>query len=332
MELIREGVDKVNSMKIRELERKLNVQRKQESKKSVMAENEQLEFFERTFDEKQKQVETLLKQAQTLSKFELPEHFNLISKEILLLQKYVAASNLFLRNYFLKKCQTTLQELNLKATTLENELLPKKKFGFKNKSLKSKEVGEKRNRVDAVDSSIFPTSRLFDTSVHTIECGFYKRHNETLLLTREEIAKKDVSLERLSSCRVYLKGYPSTLHLNHLTDCQIFSGPVSTSIFAENCNNCTLVIACQQLRLHASGNVSIYLHVTSRAIMEDCDDVALAPYNWKYESIDEDFAKAGLDKQVNNWRCIDDFNWLNVERHSPHWSEMEENKRVKDWT
>lgn len=332
MELISERVDKINAMKVRELERKLNLQKKLDTKKSVMAENEQLEFFEKTFNDKRDHIESMLKQAQTLSKNELPEHFNLISKEILLLQKYVAASNLFLRTYFLQKCQNVLQELSVRSRDLENELLPKKKFGFKNKPVKVKETGTKTNGCDVFDScKLNGGARMLISSSLNMDCFFSDKSDEVVTLQGENIAKKDVSLERLHNCTVYLKGFPSTLHLNYLTKCRIFSGPISTSIFAENCTDCTFVIACQQLRLHASKNINIYLQVTSRAIMEDCNQIGIAPYNWRYDGIEEDFVKAGLDRRVNNWKCVDDFNWLNVEKHSPHWRELDEEERIEDW-
>lgn len=332
MELISEGVDKINSMKSREIERKLNLQKKQETKKSGIAENEQIDFFEKTYNEKQKYIENLIKKSPLMPKHDLPEHFNTIAKEILLLQKYVAASNLFLHNYILQKCQNNIQELSNTARDLENELLPKKKFGFKNKN---KINVEQPNGIDLVDfgnRTINGSTSAKEKDTPHIECGFYDKSDQVLRLDRAEILKKDVSMEKLTNCKVYLQGIPSTLHLNHLKNCQIFSGPVSTSIFAENCHNCTFVIACQQLRLHSSKHVDIYLHVTSRAIMEDCSEIAIAPYNWIYLNIDKDFQEAGLDKQINNWKCIDDFNWLNAERHSPHWREMEEEKRVEEWT
>lgn len=273
----------------------------------------------------------MIKKSQSLPKNDLPEHFNVISKEILLLQKYVAASNLFLHNYFLQKCQNIIQELSNRARELENELIPKKKFGFKNK-IKVKELD--KNGKDVVDfvGKLSNGSISVEKESPKIEYGFYKRDGEVLCLHDTEIYKKDVSLERLTNCEVYLTGLPSTLHLNYLTNCKIFSGPVSTSIFAENCLNCTLVIACQQLRLHSSQHVDIYLHVTSRAIMEDCVGIAIAPYNWNYKDIEKDFDEAGLDRFTNNWRCVDDFNWLNIEKHSPNWREMDQQQRIKEWT
>ncbi|CAH2001804.1 unnamed protein product [Acanthoscelides obtectus] len=273
-----EKPNKINLLTKRELERQLNIQKRKDDKELLSASNEKLEIFEAIFAEKKSYIESLIKNSRNLSKNELPDHFNTISKEILTLQKYVAASNIFLRHYDLQRCQNTLQELTNKAKYLENELLPKKKFSFKNR-MKEKDV--KKEKEDEVDSAVFKphVPAIFNS------CGFFNRSDETLNMLPSEIFRKDVSLENLENCIVILKGTASTLHLNHLKNCKVFTGPVSTSIFAEHCLNCTLVIACQQLRLHSSENVQIYLHVTSRAIMEDCKDIAVAPYNLDYKGI-----------------------------------------------
>nr|CAH7720294.1 unnamed protein product [Callosobruchus chinensis] len=273
-----EKPNKITALTKRELERQLNIQKRKDDKELLSASNEKLEIFEAIFAEKRSHIESLIKNSRNLAKIELPDHFNIISKEILTLQKYVAASNIFLRHYDLQRCQNILQELTNKAKYLENELLPKKKFSFKNRT---KEKDIKQEKGDEVDSTAFKPQVC---SIFT-SCGFFNRVNETLSMSSADIFRKDISLEKLENCTVIFKGTPSTLHLNHLSNCKVFTGPVSTSIFAENCTNCTLVIACQQLRLHSSQNVQIYLHVTSRAIMEDCKDIAVAPYNWIYEGM-----------------------------------------------
>ena len=38
--------------------------------------------------------------------------------------------------------------------------------------------------------------------------------------------------------------------------------------------------------------------------MEDCDNVRVAPYTWNYPGLEEDFVKAGLDKNVNHWKEV----------------------------
>ncbi|VEN59075.1 unnamed protein product [Callosobruchus maculatus] len=293
-----EKPNKITALTKRELERQLNIQKRKDDKELLSASNEKLEIFETIFAEKRSHIENLIKNSRNTAKNELADHFNTISKEILTLQKYVAASNIFLRHYDLQRCQNTLQELTNKAKYLENELLPKKKFSFKNRA-KERTLKKKRKM------------KLIQ------HCSSPKSVERCLL-------------RKIENCTVVFKGTPSTLHLNHLNNCKVFTGPVSTSIFAENCTNCTLVIACQQLRLHSSHNVQIYLHVTSRAIMEDCKDIAVAPYNWIYEGVEKDFENAHLEKKVNNWRCIDDFNWLS-EKHSPNWKEIPENERIQRW-
>ncbi|XP_068906908.1 tubulin-specific chaperone C [Tenebrio molitor] len=324
MEVMEGGIDKINLITKRDLERKLGVQKRKEDKDSLVADNERLGYFNETFANKHAHIENLLEQSTRLEKNLLPDHFNGISKEILLLQKYVANSNIFLRTYDIKKCHESIQELTNKSKDLEEELLPKKKFGFKNKT-KAKPQEKKSDDKDEVDfqhKTSFITKQL---------CGFTNRTGETLVMNEDDIYKNDVSAEHLDNCKVIIFGCPSTLHLSHLKNCFIFTGPVSTSIFAENCVDCTLVIACQQLRLHASKNINIYLHVTSRAIMEDCHNIQLAPYNLNYDNSDKHFAESGLDKHTNNWKCVDDFNWLNIEKHSPNWSLLDEKEIIDKW-
>jgi len=327
MDIMQERCDKITNHLIqRELERKLDIEKKREDKNLALAEHEKIEFFEKTFAEKRLEIENALNVALSMDTTNLPSHFNAISKNILNLQKYVASSNIFLRTYDIKICHQGIQELNANAKDLEEKLLPKKKFGFKNKSKASKPEGKiNGHSEDEVDFC----RKAIDLSENF--CGFENRTNETLVMESNKILKKDVTIRNLEGCVVKLFGSPSTLHMSHLSNCVIFSGPVSTSIFAENCTNCRLVIACQQLRLHSSTDIHIYLHVTSRAIMEDCKKVLVAPYNYKYDNMEEDFSVSGLDIHTNNWTSIDDFNWLNTEIQSPNWNILGERERVSDW-
>lgn len=317
-------IDKINLITQRNLERKLGLQKRKEDKDNSTADNEKLDYFEKSFMSRSSLINDLLVKSTQVDKIDLPNHFNEISKEILLLQKYVAASNIFLRSYDIKKCQKSLQDLTNKAKDLEEELIPKKRFGFKNKNkFKSNDkLIESRDVVDFSTKILIAPKQL---------CGFANRLNEKLMMKGDEIDKRDITAENMSNCRIMFLGSPSTLHLNGLRNCYVFTGPVSTSIFADNCINCTLVIACQQLRLHSSHNVNIYLHVTSRAIMEDCHNIFLAPYNLKYCGISKDFKNSGLDADINNWKSVDDFNWLNVEKKSPNWALLDEVKIVDNW-
>jgi hypothetical protein len=79
---------------------------------------------------------------------------------------------------------------------------------------------------------------------------------------------------------------------------------------------CTFVVACQQLRTHETTDSDFYLHVTSKGIVEDCSRTRFAPYSFRYDGSDDDFAESGLSSDVNHWNEIDDFNWLSSDQVS----------------
>ena len=97
------------------------------------------------------------------------------------------------------------------------------------------------------------------------------------------------------------------------------------------CSLAIIATGCQQLRVHHTENTDFYLHVTSRAIIEDTKEVRFAPYSVKYDGIEADFDSAGLDPSINNWSSVDDFNWLAMDTKSPNWKILEENKRKQNW-
>ncbi|KAI4463818.1 tubulin folding cofactor c [Holotrichia oblita] len=337
MDTVQEKCDrKIEMLTKRDFERKLDLQKEQEIRKLTSADNEKIDYFESVFNEKRRFIANAIDEARNLDIDKLGVHFNNISRDILILQKYLATSNIFLRGYDIKIYQQVLQNLTNQARDLEDELLPKKKFGFKKKTSQKIDVGNgincfingnRKKTIDEVDSCALTKINLLEDLN-----GFSERTDTNLMLSNSEIFKKDILLSKLNNCKIKLFGSPSTLHMNFLKDCYVFCGPVSTSIFAESCENCTFVIACQQLRLHSSKNINIYLHVTSRAIMEDSSNIFIAPYNLEYDNIEEDFKKSGLAGCSNNWTSIDDFNWLKLDQKSPNWNIIDETKRIEKWS
>ena len=71
----------------------------------------------------------------------------------------------------------------------------------------------------------------------------------------------------------------------------------------------------------------MYVHITSRGIIEDTHSVHIAPYSVNYSELQDDFKAAGLNSAVNNWTMIDDFNWLNKNEKSPNWDFAPEDQR-----
>ncbi len=162
--------------------------------------------------------------------------------------------------------------------------------------------------------------------IHDDELSFSDRENENLTLDHDQMRKKDAVFRNLRNCRMTVEGGANTLHFVSLTDCRIVCGPVSTSVMVDDCKRCVFVFACQQLRIHRTVESDFYVHVTSRCIIEDSERVRFAPYNWRYENIEQHFDSCGLRRSPNNWNLVDDFNWLSSEP-SPHWSVIAESER-----
>ena len=104
-----------------------------------------------------------------------------------------------------------------------------------------------------------------------------------------------------------------------------------------------------QLRVHTTVDCVFYLHVTSKAIIEDCRKLQFAPYSLSYPKLQAQFQvreqcswyhvcelyrlhlqESGLNESVNNWDSVDDFNWLVPSTPSPNWTLLPQ-EQIKTW-
>ncbi|XP_054161401.1 tubulin-specific chaperone C-like [Oppia nitens] len=253
-----------------------------------------------------------------MTKSDINNAFKELNSDYDRLSQYINESVLYLAKYNQKLCQTVLSSLRNKIDTQNDLLVPKSKFSFKS-SFKTSTVKDlpkpKVETCDEIDSAKTAIHEMFEF------IGFKNKSDceEPLRMTGEECNLKDIHLDGITNCRIEIIGLPNTLKINNLTNCNVFCGPITTSIFISNCKNCVFNIAAQQLRLHTSSDCKIYLHVTSRAIIEESIRIGFAPYDWTYDGIEEDFKRANLDINTNNWQQIDDFDCLSTDNLSKNW-------------
>ncbi|XP_078085840.1 tubulin-specific chaperone C [Mustelus asterias] len=315
----------VEILQRRDLERQQGVERRKMAKDVTSVKEEKANFFTAAFSEEKAEIEALLESCGGSDRTAVNARFEEISLKMQQLQKFVNDSMMFLSAYELRQAQDAVQRLQGAVVEKREECLPKKKFAFKSR----KKEGAGPKEAKPADS---PSDKTSSDPIVIEEnlCGFSDVDSQVLVRRADEITGKDVLLTRLSNCVVKLLGSPNTLHVKDVTNSKVLCGPVSTSVFIDQSIGCTFAFACQQLRTHNTKDANVYLHVTSRAIVEDCTGVSFAPFNWKYEGIEKDFELAGLDKTKNNWNIIDDFNWL-ASDHSPNWSILAEESRITDW-
>ena len=294
-------------------------------KKKIDGEStEALEYFENLFGERVKCIRDSLEVLEMEQ--DKPKAFADLQNSILDLQKYLSASTFFLNDYRIKMCQNTIAELNHKVDSMKNIFIPKKKFGFNTK--KAAKKIDKLNG-DVVDKAM-PQQEIRTEEMS--KWTHFDKHNETILMKSEQVDEKTITAKNLTNCIFKIEGSPGTIQLSNIKNCLVFCGPVSRSVFLDNCENCKIVVACQQLRFHTSKKCDLYIHVTSRAIIEDCVEIRVSKFNYEYPSLDEDYTKSGLDRNENHWRLIDDFNWLSLDQPSPNWKILEDDQVITDWS
>lgn len=311
----------------RETERQSEIQRRNEEKDPAKAVQENVRNFTDTFFKEKQSIENEVRECRSENKLETTSKLDIISKNIIKLQKYLADSTMFLPAYEVRQAQETISNLQQLVQNKRDELIPKKKFAFKSKK-KTENTNAESDSMSNGSNSNIELKKDGDLQVDLADCKFIDCQNTTLIKTDAEIYQKDVSLARLTDCTIRLFGAPSTVHIKNLQNCTVLCGPVSSSVFVSDCQNCVFVLACQQLRTHSTLHSKFYLHVTSRAIIEDCSDIYFAPYNLSYENLDKHYKESGLDKTRNNWHDVDDFNWLASDAHSPNWSILPEEQRI----
>lgn len=303
-----------------------DAERRKETKQSQTVAEEQTEYFVSAFNCERAVIEELLSGCSGANRAAVTQKLEEATAKMSQLQKFLNDHMFVLSQYQLKTSQAALQKLQASVAEIREEALPKKKFAFRSRAKAADNAPAQVTPSPAGSGTI-----RVDGPPASEQCGFSNMSNEFLTKTAEEIQNRDVLLTHLTSCKVRLLGSPSTLHLKHIEGCEILCGPVATSVFVDHCRNSVLAFPCQQLRTHNTTDTQVYLHVTSRAIIEDCRGVSFAPLTWTYPGMEEDFSVSGLDRDRNNWSQVDDFNWLAAGTPSPNWTVIPEEDRKTTW-
>lgn len=136
------------------------------------------------------------------------------------------------------------------------------------------------------------------------------------------------TLSHLNHCVVDMatpttSGHPfAALTLRNITNSLVICGAVAGPIHITAVRDSVIVVSARQFRMHDSHDVDVYLHCSSRPIIEDCQGVRFAPLPESYRTENTDQAK-------NMWDQVDDFKWLKAEA-SPNWSVLPEDKKIRD--
>lgn len=286
--------------------------------------SESTEAFLACFTDSKLSIESMISEAKFVTDPELTKsRLEQIAKSIEEVEKLVAEKSYFLPSYEVRSALKTVSDMKQSLEALTSELIPKKKFSFKNKSVNKGLT----KPTAAVESKQDPIAAERLQYVVPESPGFRSRCNEVLVKDFKGLEVGEFTISDLDSCEVRLIGRVRTIYMHRLRNCKVYAGPVLGSILIEDVEDTLFVLASHQIRIHFAKRCDFYLRVRSRPIIEDCAAVRFAPYCLQYEGIDGDLKESGLNEETDNWGNVDDFKWLRAVQ-SPNWAILPENERL----
>ncbi|KAK2703881.1 hypothetical protein QYM36_017807 [Artemia franciscana] len=218
------------------------------------------------------------------------------------------------------KIQSNLQKYSADLTQAID--VKPKKFGF------CRNVVESDLKKDVVDRELLKreTAKIERNIEQDIKAvpkfvlEGLQNDQKTILNCKDE----DVLIKDCKNATITINEIPGTVHLINLSNSVIVASPLKTSIFIRDCKNCQFYLSCQQLRMHASTDCDVSLHVNSRAIIEDCSKIRFGPLPLKYSETDK-LDVCGFKFDPESHKKVDDFNWLS-KGQSPNWSLLSQSK------
>ncbi|CCD18445.1 putative Tubulin binding cofactor C [Trypanosoma vivax] len=133
------------------------------------------------------------------------------------------------------------------------------------------------------------------------------------------------------------------LFLRNCRECGVFVLPVAGSVFISDCAQCTIYLACQQLRLKNCTDTNVYVSCSSRPTVEFCTEMRFGSYScWvgllnstvgehRCDSHEEWMEHVGEmrdpERAADMYRSVDDFQWLR-KTPSPNWRVLKPEEQV----
>lgn len=308
---------KLASMSRRDEERKNDLQTKQDERKTSTATGAGRKYFEDEFPQLKSEVENLFEKL-TLNSTDQQIRQDFI-ENLQKLEKFVTEHSEILRSRDVANAQNDVTKLRQQFNSLQSSQTP----------LDFKPIESTGTKIDIVTSTTMSNATATATSSNTVTIN--NRDNELIRLTPDELDGKDVAIENLRQCELFLLGVPSSLQMSNLQRCIVIVGPCSRSIMIDQCEQCEFALAAQQLRIHRSQICDFYVHITAQPIIEDCHECRFAPYNVEYRLKTTHIEQSGLTWKKDFWDDVRDFNHLIPGIPSPNWRIIEEEER-KEWS
>eukprot|EP00999_Lentomonas_sp_LEN2_P000279 NODE_1274_length_925_cov_109.858396_g1228_i0.p1 GENE.NODE_1274_length_925_cov_109.858396_g1228_i0~~NODE_1274_length_925_cov_109.858396_g1228_i0.p1 ORF type:complete len:307 (-),score=51.70 NODE_1274_length_925_cov_109.858396_g1228_i0:4-885(-) len=215
---------------------------------------------------------------------------------------------IYLPHYDIATYSKRLNQLATQLLKTEEELIPPTKFRFKSRKKYLDRVKQQETELSSIhnldegspEKQPDSPSLVDDDDTYTLT----GRNNDVVCMESLE-GSTALSVTKVDHCQIFVGQCTQRVYVTNARDTTIVVSPVSGSVFIDQCDNCTFVLFCHQLRIHRSNGIKLVLHVTSNPIMEDCQNIQVSPNTLDYPLKSIQFQNAGLSPDVNKWRHME---------------------------
>eukprot|EP00931_Biecheleriopsis_adriatica_P021213 TRINITY_DN1393_c0_g1_i1.p1 TRINITY_DN1393_c0_g1~~TRINITY_DN1393_c0_g1_i1.p1 ORF type:complete len:1310 (-),score=283.52 TRINITY_DN1393_c0_g1_i1:100-4008(-) len=117
----------------------------------------------------------------------------------------------------------------------------------------------------------------------------------------------DFRIEDSKDCTFLICDRTEQFQVDDLENCTVVIGPCASSTFLRKCRNCTFWVVTKQFRVYDCKNCTFYLHCHTEPVIEESQDLRIAPFCARYPQLTKQFREAKLDPTRNFWNAVYDF-------------------------
>jgi len=126
-------------------------------------------------------------------------------------------------------------------------------------------------------------------------------------------------IEDLDDCTVYILDHSAQITVDYCNRTKFVIGPVDGPFFMRNCNQCTVTVACRQLRTRECVDTDLFLYCATKSpIIESSSNLRFHQFNVSYPHLRSQFAAAKLNPDVNHNDLVYDFSANDDSIPRPH--------------
>ncbi|KAL9979441.1 hypothetical protein ACROYT_G017112 [Oculina patagonica] len=134
---------------------------------------------------------------------------------------------------------------------------------------------------------------------------------ETVAKLPGELNGQQFIIQNNKDCSIFILDHTDSVTVDDCINCQIVIGPCGgrqvVIVFFRDCQDCKVVVACQQFRTRDCKKMDFFLCCATQPIIESSSGMKFACYQFFYPELEGQFEAAKLSVYNNNWSNIHDF-------------------------